>query len=405
MLKRTYADSYYILGESSQKSIEAAGILKSRKLSEDDMPLIKIPKVQRGLVVSTFERDLAFASDLPVKQHLKEYEILVQNKYVGLNHVDWKSKKYRFNIYSFPWINGRESSGIVVRRGSKVDKQKFPIAAEVFLASTSYRDLETSTFQEYTVFDSRLVWKLPQYRLPNGRLLKRFDLEFAAGIGVGLVTAGSAISSLVDLSPKDQADHHKLGNIVIWGGSSSVGLYVIQLAKASKKFEKIVVVSASKHKEYLLELGASYIIDRHQSEEEILGDILSHCPEGIDFGIDVISKETATLLTKILQNNNENVKRLVCIVGVPHIATELFEKNSKTKFIIETVNIKRFHEDIAFGSWFVDYTSRLFESGKLKPIKALKIFKSLDNFGEGIKSGLKELEERGASAEKFVASL
>lgn len=405
MLKRTYADSYYLLGEGSQKRIEAAGRFKSRKLSEDDIGFVEVPKVQQGLVVSTFERDLALASNLPVKQHLKEYEILVQNKYAGLNHVDWKSKKYRFNIYSFPWINGRESSGIVVRRGSKVDKQKFPIAAEVFLASTSYRVLETSTFQEYTVFDSRLVWKLPQYRLPNGRLLKRFDLEFAAGIGVGLVTAGSAVSSLVDLSVSDQADHQKLGNIVIWGGSSSVGLYVIQLAKASKKFDKIVVVSASKHKEYLLELGASCIIDRHQSEEDILDEISLNCPEGIDFGIDVISQETATLLTKILQNNKDNVKKLVCIVGVPQVATELFEKSTKSKFIIETVNIKRFHEDVAFGSWFVNYTSRLFETGQLKPIKALKIFKSLNNFGEGIKNGLKELEERGASAEKFVASL
>lgn len=405
MLKRTYADSYYLLGEGSQKRIEAAGRFKSRKLSEDDIGFVEVPKVQQGLVVSTFERDLALASNLPVKQHLKEYEILVQNKYAGLNHVDWKSKKYRFNIYSFPWINGRESSGIVVRRGSKVNKQKFPIAAEVFLASTSYRVLETSTFQEYTVFDSRLVWKLPQYRLPNGRLLKRFDLEFAAGIGVGLVTAGSAVSSLVDLSVSDQADHQKLGNIVIWGGSSSVGLYVIQLAKASKKFDKIVVVSASKHKEYLLELGASCIIDRHQSEEDILDEISLNCPEGIDFGIDVISQETATLLTKILQNNKDNVKKLVCIVGVPQVATELFEKSTKSKFIIERVNIKRFHEDVAFGSWFVNYTSRLFETGQLKPIKALKIFKSLNNFGEGIKNGLKELEERGASAEKFVASL
>lgn len=405
MLKRSYPDFHHYIGESSHRNIEGVNEFKSRKISEDDISAVKIPKLQRGLIVSTFDKELTLASDLPVKQHLEEYEILIQNKHIGLNHVDWKSKKYRFNIYSFPWVNGRESSGVVVKRGSKVDKKQFPILTEVFLASTSYRNLETSTFQEYTVFDSRLVWKVPQQRLPNGRISRRFDLDFAAGVGVGLVTAGSAISSLVDLASNIKVDLPKLGNIVIWGGSSSVGLYAIQLARASKRFNKIIVVSASKHKEYLVELGATYVVDRHQSEQEIAEEISSLCPDGVDYGVDVISKETAKSLTKILDNGGGDTKRLVCVVGTPQISPDSFGKNSKRKFVIESVNIKKFHEDLKFGSWFVNYTSGLFEKGELKPIKAIKIFKSLDNFGEGIKNGLRELEERGASAEKFVASL
>lgn len=405
MLKRSYPDFHHYIGESSHRNIEGVNEFKSRKISEDDISAVKIPKLQRGLIVSTFDKELTLASDLPVKQHLGEYEILIQNKHIGLNHVDWKSKKYRFNIYSFPWVNGRESSGVVVKRGSKVDKKQFPILTEVFLASTSYRNLETSTFQEYTVFDSRLVWKVPQKRLPNGRISRRFDLDFAAGVGVGLVTAGSAVSSLVELASNIETDLPKLGNIVIWGGSSSVGLYAIQLARASKRFDKIIVVSASKHKEYLVELGATSVVDRYQSEQEIAEEISSLCPDGVDYGVDVISKETAKLLSKILDNGGGDTKRLICVVGTPQISPDSFGKNAKRKFLIESVNIKKFHEDLAFGSWFVNYTSGLFEKGELKPIKTIKIFKSLDNFGEGIKNGLRELEERGASAEKFVASL
>lgn len=405
MLKRKYTDCFYFLDEDSTRGTEEQVNLKNRKLFAYESSPIIVPKVQSGLVVSAFESELTVSSSLPVTHQLKEYEILVQNKYVGLNHVDWKSKKYRFNIYSFPWVNGRESSGVVVKRGSKVDKKKFPLATEVFLASTSYRDLRTSTFQEYTVFDSRLVWKIPEQNLPDGSVRKSFDLDFAAGVGVGLVTAGSALSSLVDLAIDDHTSDKKLGNIVIWGGSSSVGLYAIQLARASKKFDKVVVVSSKKHKEYLKEVGASFVVDRFQTEEEIRQDILNHCPEGISYGIDVVSKETATILSKILEDSNASVKRLVCTSGMPQISTEVLDKGTKSKLIIEAVNIKQFHENIKYGSWFVDYTSELFEAGQLKPIKTLKIFKTLGSFGGGIVSGLKELEERGASAEKFIVSL
>ncbi|QLQ81252.1 hypothetical protein HG537_0F00130 [Torulaspora globosa] len=405
MLKRKYADYVYILDEESAEEREEELNLKSRKLWRRGNPSLVIPRVQEGLVVSAFEKELTISSNMPVIHELKEYEILVRNKYIGLNHVDWKSKKYQFNIYSFPWINGRESSGIVVKRGSSVDKGKFPLAAEVFSASTSYRDLRTSTFQEYTVFDSRLVWRIPQQNLPDGSICRNFDLEFAAGIGVGLVTAGCAISSLVSLDTNDQTSDKKLGNILIWGGSSSVGLYAIQLAKASGKFNKIITVSSTKHKKYLTEIGSSYVIDRHLPEEEIRLRIRDYCPEGINYGMDVISKETALFLSKQLEQSDASVKRLVCTCGLPEISTDTFHKGVGSKLIIETVNIKQFHENIEFGSWFVGYTSKLFDAGYLRPIKTVKIFKSLDGFGAGIISGLKELEERGASAEKFIVSV
>ncbi|QLL31145.1 hypothetical protein HG536_0A09620 [Torulaspora globosa] len=405
MLKRNYADYVYFLDEESAGEREEELSLKSRKLWGRENSSLIIPKVQKGLVVSAFEKELTVSSNMPVTQELKEHEILVRNKYIGLNHVDWKSKKYQFNIYSFPWINGRESSGIVVKRGSNVDQEKFPLAAEVFLASTSYRDLRTSTFQEYTVFDSRLVWRIPQQNLLDGSVRKSFGLEFAGGIGVGLVTAGCAISSLVSLATENQTNGTKLGNIIIWGGSSSVGVYAIQLAKASGKFKKIIAVSSTKHKKYLSEIGASCVIDRYLPEMEIRQKIQDHCPEGVNYGMDVISKETALFLSKLLGQSDASVKRLVCTCGLPEISTDTFDKDAGSKLIIEAVNIKQFHENIEFGSWLVEYTTKLFETGHLRPIKTLKIFKSLNDFGESIVSGLKELEEKGASAEKFIVSL
>lgn len=397
MLKRRY-DEF----GNSDNVFQEEKLYKTAKKSVDLSLDVLVPRWQKALVVENFESELSSASNIAVTQHLGEYEILIKNKFVGLNHVDWKSKRYKFNIYSFPWINGRESSGIVVGHGEKVEKTKFSLGAEVFLASTSYRDLRTSTFQEYTVFDSRLVWRIPQVKLADGVLARKFDLDFAAGIGVGLVTAGSALSHFINLHHDDCTP---LGNLVIWGGTSSVGIYTIQLAKASGKFRKVLVIAAKKHNKYLRRLGASHVIDRHLSEEEISEELLKICPEGVNRGIDVVSKKTATVLSNILQKGSKMEKKLVCVVETPELTTTNIEVGSKSKLIIEKVTIKKFHEDLEYGQSFVDYTSRLFEEGYLEPIQALKVFKVMGNFGESIKNGLQELEIKKPSAEKYVASI
>ncbi|CAR28272.1 hypothetical protein ZYGR_0N07670 [Zygosaccharomyces rouxii] len=393
MLKRGYNYSEVVVEEG-----------RHIKFAKRELGAVNIPICQKALVVEHFDKDLAFTTDISVEQHLEDYEILVQNKFVGLNHVDWKSKKYKFNIYSFPWVNGRESSGVVVKRGSRVDKDRFPLGAEVFLASTSYRILKTSTFQEYTVFDSRLVWRLPHSPTANGSLgVKKFDLDFAAGIGVALVTAGSALSHLVDFA--DLSTLSPRSNLIIWGGTSCVGIYLTQLARSSQRFNKILVVAAKRHENYLRELGATHVIDRHLTEGEILDQVNTICPQGINHGIDVVSKKTATHLMNILQQEGNGEKKLVCVVDAPELPTKTAFTNRTGKFIIEKVSIKKFHEDLEYGTTFVDYTSKLLESGHLKPVQSLKIFKALGKFGQSIRNGLLELEEKGPSAEKYVACL
>lgn len=393
MLKRAYNYSEVVVEEG-----------RHIKLAKTESSPVNVPKWQKALVVEHFDKDLALITDSSVEQHLEDYEVLVKNEFVGLNHVDWKSKKYKFNIYSFPWINGRESSGVVVKRGSRVDRDRFPLGAEVFLASTSYRVLKSSTFQEYTAFDSRLIWRLPQYSTTiSSSGTKKFGLEFAAGIGVALVTAGSALSHLVDFS--DLSRPSALSNLIIWGGTSCVGIYLTQLARSSQRFDKILVVAAKRHESYLRELGATHVIDRHLAEGEVLDQVNKICPRGINYGIDVVSKKTATHLMHILQQEGNGEKKLVCVVDAPDLPTATAITNSTDKFIIEKVSIKKFHEDLQYGTTFVNYTSKLFESGHLKPVKSLKIFKSLGNFGQSIRNGLLELEEKGPSAEKYVACL
>lgn len=70
----------------------------------------------------------------------------MRNVSIGLNPVDWKCLAYGFGIHSLPWINGRESCGIVEAVGEGVTE--FSEGDRVIVASTNYRDNRTSTFQE-----------------------------------------------------------------------------------------------------------------------------------------------------------------------------------------------------------------------------------------------------------------
>lgn len=331
---------------------------------------------QNAIVITSFEEPLKL-STIPIPK-LNEYDILVRNKAVGLNPIDWKAKKYKFGVYSFPWINGRESSGVVVRLGSKVDNLK--VNDNVIVSSTSYRDNRTSTFQEYTAIDSRLVWKLPKF----------LSYEDGATLGVGLVTAGTILNKSLHL-PLTFSDENKDKSILIWGGSTVVGIYLTQLAKIIGL--KVISISSIDHKEYLLEVGADKVVDRNLDVDEIIREL----PNGISFAVDCISKDTSLKLIKILAEKSKadtNKPLFSGIVGVP--------KDIPSSIEVREVVIKQFHENIEYGSEFVKTTSRYLEEKKLIPIR----FKHYKDGGlDSIHNGLLDLEVIGAKAEKYVVSL
>lgn len=173
---------------------------------------------QSALAVINYNKPLKVVLDHPIPK-LGDYDILVNNKAIGLNPIDWKGKKYGFGIYHFPWINGRESSGVIVETGKNVDE--FEVGDRVMISSTSYRDNRTSTFQQYTAIDSRLVWKLPN----------SFSFEDGATVGVGLVTAGVLLYNSFEIDLNEKKEGNKKATLLLWGGATVVGLYVTQLAK------------------------------------------------------------------------------------------------------------------------------------------------------------------------------
>lgn len=120
-----------------------------------------------------------------------------------------------------------------------------------------------STFQQYALMPADLVARTP----------KNVTDDEAAGISLAGVAAITGLyhetGAHITPGPWDQAGQSagKGQAIVVLGGSSSVGQYVIQLAKLSG-FEKIVTSSSLQHEQHLKQLGATTVLDRSSASPE-----------------------------------------------------------------------------------------------------------------------------------------
>ncbi|KAL9067672.1 MAG: hypothetical protein Q9161_006754 [Pseudevernia consocians] len=75
-----------------------------------------LPKPQQDILQLHGPRQkycLEKAGEIPELR--SDREILVQVVAIGLNPVDWKGPDYDFGLPSFPWVNGRDFAGIVVK--------------------------------------------------------------------------------------------------------------------------------------------------------------------------------------------------------------------------------------------------------------------------------------------------
>lgn len=373
LIEIRYIDPYHFTAPKLNEII----ISEIRKSLEYIVPFSL--NVQKAVACTDFSKPLEVLDSYPIPE-IGDSEVLVQNRAIGINPIDWKSKKYRFAIYDFPWINGRESSGVVVKTGANVTNLK--VGDKVMLGSTSYRDNRTSTFQEYTAINSNLVWKLPLHWI----------FDNGATIGVGLVTAAVL---LVESFKIPLVENSQVGKtIIIWGGATTVGMYLTQLANFVGL--KVISLASRTNADYLISLGAHKVISRHLTADEI-HEVVAKETGRLDFAVDCASKESAEFLLEVLSQNqgtSSEPQLFTGIVAVPKI-------QPPSGIEVRGLTIKKFHEDLQFGSEIVKATSVLFDDGSIQPVR----HRSFRGGIEMVVHALNTLEADGASAEKYVVDL
>ncbi|KAL5340299.1 chaperonin 10-like protein [Aspergillus crustosus] len=217
-------------------------------------------------------------------------EVGIRITATAVNPVDWKIRDYGGFLKSYPAVLGSDAAGEIIAVGP--DVSNFTIGDRVFFQGI-IGNYDASTFQEYCVMPAVLVGKTP----------KSLSDDQAAGICVATI---AGVTGLYDKTgrglPAPWTENGKKAGagkaIVVLGGSSSVGQYVIQLARLSG-FERIVTAASPRHQELLRSLGAHVVLDRNSAAAEDYVSALNGLP--LDVVYDSISlRDTQTLGVEIV---------------------------------------------------------------------------------------------------------
>lgn len=158
-------------------------------------------------------------------------------------------------------------------------------------------DEERGAFAEYIKVERDLVWKLPD----------EVKDEEGASFGLAVATAMQALHLHLDVPWPDESAKSPGSPIFIYAGSSSVGLFAIQLAK---KAGCTVVTTASPHSfELVKKYGADHVFDYHAPTAA--QDVAKAHPD-ITRAVDCFSEgESTEFCAQVMQDNGGKVVTLL----------------------------------------------------------------------------------------------
>ncbi|OLN97833.1 hypothetical protein CCHL11_02610 [Colletotrichum chlorophyti] len=179
---------------------------------------------------------------------LVEGEVVVKTVFSGVNPADVKHGPM---LGVKPTIIGYDFCGRVVKANGA---SKFKVGDFVagFTPTGIGKPPRYGAHQEYLASPEEIVFKVPD-NLPHAH---------AASITCVVSTAADGLYNVFGLPvPGQKPDgQFKAGPILIWGGATSVGLSMVQLARASGAFPIFVTASPKRH-EVLGKLGATRCFD------------------------------------------------------------------------------------------------------------------------------------------------
>ncbi|RSH86775.1 uncharacterized protein EHS24_005047 [Apiotrichum porosum] len=228
-------------------------------------PALPIPATMRAMVQG--DGDQAAIQEVPVPK-LDEGDVLVKVDYASLNPTDWKHVAW---LSPKGAVIGCDYTGTVVATTSH-PRVHLKVGDRVagWVHGGMYPD--RGSYAEYLHIPADLCWKVPDNVTP----------QQAGAYGVPYCTA---FHGLVH-SQKGAWPPTKLNKwILIYGGSSSVGLYALQLAKLMGY--KTITTCSPHNNDLVKSYGADEIVDyanpaAHLKIKEITGG-------GVDVAMDCIS--------------------------------------------------------------------------------------------------------------------
>jgi len=201
-------------------------------------------------------------------------EVLIRNKAIAINPVDWKIQDIGFFISSWPAVLGEDLAGEIVEVGSDVTRFK---TGQRVLAHAQFlmnKTLQHGSFQELVLIPEAAVTAIPD------------DMKFedAAVLPLAISTAAAGLyqtkkEGCLELDPPSTNPKKSGKTILVWGGSSSVGTAAIQLAVASGL--DVATTCSKRNFEMVEKLGAKAF---DYNSLSVVGDLVAELQKGTFVG-------------------------------------------------------------------------------------------------------------------------
>ncbi|KAK9311584.1 chaperonin 10-like protein [Lipomyces starkeyi] len=180
-----------------------------------------------------------------------ENELLIETKAVAVQPAEYKIQEgiLPFEL-TYPTIIGLSFAGIVVKVGAGVTRFKEGDRIVTNSAGTIRNDARFGAYQRYALTSQELTAKIGDVPFENASAISSFYAAVSALI----------LHLHLDRPSSNRKPSNKAKKVLIWGASSSLGAFAVQLASNAGY---TVVGVASAHNAQLVEwLGAAHFIDR-----------------------------------------------------------------------------------------------------------------------------------------------
>ncbi|KAI9037607.1 zinc-binding alcohol dehydrogenase family protein [Aspergillus affinis] len=211
--------------------------------------------------------------DLPVPSPASG-QVLVKLSHVAQNPTDVQA--FDSNAFGDGAVLGCDFVGEVVKLGDGVTRLVKGDVVAGLIWGGEFKGL--GGYSTYSLADEKICFKLPA----------GLSREHASTVPLAATTAWLALYSKDSLN----IDRNKTGtSILVWGGSSSVGLYTVQLA--SLHGLEVIATCSPRHADLVRSYGAKRVFDYR--DEQVIGKIHAAAPN-LRYAFDTIGNESSSTL-------------------------------------------------------------------------------------------------------------
>ncbi|KAF2647905.1 GroES-like protein [Lophiostoma macrostomum CBS 122681] len=318
-------------------------------------------------------------------------ELVIQNHAIAINPVDWKIQSSGGFSLSYPAILGEDVAGEILEVGSNV-RDQFRVGQRVIAHSLGLgKGSAYGGFQLFSVLKAATTSLIPDdVSFREGAVLPLSISTAAAGLYMK-ATLGLDYPETKSKMTRSSAKGKKTSTLLLWGGSTSVGSSVIQLASASGY--AVTTTASPSNYDYSKTLGANFVLDYHNPD--IVPILIALLKDANVVGAyDAVGSESTV----------RQCAAVLDALGGGKIASVGSAPNDLPKRVkiarIGSTGILNQEPEVAQKIWG-EYVPAALDAGKLVPApKALVAGKHLEDVQEGL-----DVQKKGVSARKVVITL